>query len=154
MHSEGMSITGNRPTIYYSWITIIKLVHLATPTHTLQGHISRCTKRTYCNCLAPAFMHFRSQGKIKGSTIEIPTLWLANGTYNFSQCTFCCFLSDVWRRGEEGLTFHSPLIEKSSCWYSEWAEDGRTHGKSDNTIMLNPLFRTTSWTSQQNSATT
>jgi len=50
-------------------------------------------------------------------------------------------IRDVVERG--GLTFHSPLIEKSSCWYSEWAEDGRTHGKSDSTIMLNPLFRAT-----------
>lgn len=46
-------------------------------------------------------------------------------------------------RGRGDLTFYSPLIEKSSCWYSEWAEDGRTHGKSDSTIMLNPLFRAT-----------
>jgi hypothetical protein len=57
----------------------------------------------------------------------------------------------LWQRrcrGRGDLTLYSPLIEKSSCWYSECAEDGRTHGKSDSTIMLNPLFRTT-WSTRR-----
>jgi len=66
------------------------------------------------------------------------------------QRMFCCISSydREHEGGKGGLTFYSPLIEKSSCWYSEWAEDGRTHGKSDSTIMLNPLFRATWWTSK------
>lgn len=139
-------------------ITTIELIHLATPTHSLQGHHpwlqpQMCTKTSQCNCsvspyaLSDNFVIITWNIQIWRRKIMCQ---ICVGLHNASQCIFYCFAAfdkdDIGGRG--GMTFYSPLIEKSSCWYSEWAEDGRTHGKSDSTIMLNPLFRATWWISR------